>query len=68
MLRIAIILVIYLLSGSLSYSQYRETHLLNSHWNFVYGYEVLKNAGKLVQLPHTWNADDTLTGNLAYYR
>lgn len=68
MLRIAIILVIYLLSGSLSYSQYRETHLLNSHWNFVYGYEVLKNAGKLVQLPHTWNADDALTGNLAYYR
>jgi beta-galactosidase len=61
-------LLLFLLTCTLSFGQLRETRLLNSNWNFVYGYEVLKTAGKLVQLPHTWNADDALTGNLAYYR
>jgi len=51
-----------------AFSQSRETHLLNRNWSLVYGYEVSTSAGKLVQLPHTWNADDALIGNKAYYR
>lgn len=60
---------LFLLSLQASvFSQTRETHLMNKNWSFVYGYEVSTSAGKLVQLPHTWNADDALTGNKAYYR
>ncbi|MEI7675150.1 MAG: glycoside hydrolase family 2 TIM barrel-domain containing protein [Bacteroidales bacterium] len=50
------------------FGQTRESILLNNNWNLVYGFEVSTTAGKLVQLPHTWNSDDALTGNKAYYR
>ena len=62
-----LLLVSVLFSISL-FSQKRESISLNNNWNFVYGYEVSTTAGKLVQIPHTWNADDALTGNKAYYR
>ena len=62
------ILLALIFLSFLGYSQKRETILLNNNWNLVYGYEVSTTAGKLVQIPHTWNADDALTGSKAYYR
>jgi len=62
------LLLFLLLITTISFSQTRESYLLNKDWLFVYGYEVSPNAGKLVQLPHTWNNDDALTGNKNYYR
>lgn len=49
-------------------SQIREIHLLNNNWNFTYGYEVVPNVWQRVDIPHTWNKDDALSGNIRYYR
>lgn len=48
--------------------QIREDHLLNTHWKFIFNYQVDKNAGMRVDLPHTWNKTDALNGQLNYYR
>lgn len=63
-----IILSLILMVASLSsIGQYREQILLNSNWNFAYGYEVKKNVWQQVQIPHTWNKTDTRNG-IDYYR
>jgi len=66
-MRISVLIFLAIFSA-FAISQTRVSQLVNNNWNFVYGYEVSNSAGKLVQLPHTWNADDALTGNKAYYR
>jgi beta-galactosidase len=52
---------------NLSHGQTRQTFLINSNWNFSYGYEFV-DKWQRVELPHTWNQYDALNGKLDYYR
>ena len=36
----------------------RKDILINDQWHFRFNYEVQRNSGRLVNLPHTWNALD----------
>ena len=36
----------------------RKDILINDQWYFRFNYEVQRNSGRLVNLPHTWNALD----------
>ena len=46
----------------------RENILINQDWNFRFSYQVDKNSSRRVDLPHTWNAQDALSGNPDYKR
>ncbi|WP_239060723.1 glycoside hydrolase family 2 protein [Bacteroides sp. 519] len=46
----------------------RESVLLNDNWSFRFSHQVQKNSWKRVDLPHTWNAQDALTGKQDYKR
>ncbi|MDR0574650.1 MAG: glycoside hydrolase family 2 protein [Tannerella sp.] len=51
----------------LSFASRREI-LLNDNWSFRFAYQVQKNSRRRVNLPHTWNAQDALSGKQDYYR
>lgn len=59
-------LVLLLLSTSLFAS--RKEILLNNDWNFRFSHQVQRNSGHRVNLPHTWNSGDALSGKQDYYR
>ncbi|MDL2322868.1 glycoside hydrolase family 2 protein [Bacteroidales bacterium OttesenSCG-928-A17] len=46
----------------------RKEILLNDHWNFRFSWQVQKNSERRVDLPHTWNAQDALSGKQDYFR
>ena len=46
----------------------RENILINQDWNFRFSHQVDKNSSRLVDLPHTWNAQDALSGKPDYKR
>ncbi len=46
----------------------RTTILLNDGWNFRFSHQVEPNSATPVTIPHTWNADDALSGKLDYKR
>ena len=46
----------------------RENILINQDWNFRFSHQVDKNSSRRVDLPHTWNAQDDLSGNPDYKR
>lgn len=46
----------------------RENILINNNWNFRFSHEVEQSSGKRVDLPHTWNATDALSGKIDYKR
>lgn len=46
----------------------RKEILLNNNWMFRYSWQVQKNSEERVDLPHTWNAQDALSGKQDYYR
>lgn len=46
----------------------RQKMMLNEEWKFSLGFEVKKDEGTVVHLPHTWNDTDALGGNIDYYR
>jgi beta-galactosidase len=46
----------------------REKILLNDNWSFRFVHQVEKNSQHRVDLPHTWNAQDALSGKQDYYR
>ena len=46
----------------------RHDVLLNDNWHFRFGHDVERTAGRRVDLPHTWNADDALAGRKDYKR
>ncbi|WP_080902899.1 glycoside hydrolase family 2 protein [Parabacteroides sp. Marseille-P3160] len=46
----------------------REDILINENWTFRFSYQVQPNSGQRVDLPHTWNAMDALSGKQDYYR
>lgn len=41
---------------------------INSDWQFRFSYQVLKNSSRRVDIPHTWNALDALSGKYDYKR
>lgn len=52
-------------------SAQRPDSLINQDWRFVkgYAYNMQKDPPwQAVNLPHTWNAEDALAGQLDYYR
>lgn len=59
-------LVLLLLSTSLFAS--RKEILLNNDWMFRFSHQVQKNSAERVNLPHTWNSGDALSGKQDYYR
>jgi beta-galactosidase len=52
----------------LAIGQSREVYLLNSNWDFAFGYEMATNNWERVQLPHTWNNCDAPAAKIDYYR
>lgn len=46
----------------------RHVQLLNDNWRFRFGHQVEKNTVARVDLPHTWNAQDALSGRTDYKR
>ena len=58
------------LFGQTSNGTYTDS-LLNENWRFVKGYQYnmqKQPPWQAVNLPHTWNAEDALAGELDYYR
>lgn len=46
----------------------RHDQLLNDNWQFRFGHQVEKGSAVRVDLPHTWNAQDALSGKTDYKR
>ena len=40
----------------------REDRLINQDWSFRFFHQVNANSARRVNLPHTWNAQDALSG------
>lgn len=59
-------LVLLLFSTSLFAS--RKEILLNNDWSFRFSHQVQKGSEQRVNLPHTWNSQDALSGKQDYYR
>lgn len=57
-----------LFSGLQSISAQRQDVLLNDDWRFRFSHSVDRNALSRVDLPHTWNAQDALSGRPDYKR
>lgn len=63
-----ILLFGFLLSTTLSLFAARKDMLLNDDWKFRFSWQVQKGSERRVDLPHTWNAQDALSGRQDYYR
>lgn len=46
----------------------RQDILLNNQWKFRFSHQVQKGTEVRVDLPHTWNAQDALSGKIDYKR
>ncbi len=57
-----------LLLCSVSILASRKEILLNNNWMFRFSWQVQKNSEERVDLPHTWNAQDALSGKQDYFR
>lgn len=53
---------------ALPLSASRKDILLNDDWKFRFSWQVQKNSERRVDLPHTWNAQDALSGQQDYFR
>lgn len=62
-----ILLIIFSYCALWGYSQ-RICKSLNDNWIFRFSHQVEKDAGIRVTIPHTWNAQDALSGKLDYKR
>lgn len=62
--------IVFLLTISLSSTllAQRENILINNDWDFRFSHEVEQRSGKRVDLPHTWNTTDALSGKIDYKR
>ncbi len=65
-LRKTVLAIMALGAGSL-FAQ-RTDHLLDDGWMFRFSHQVEKNSPTPVSLPHTWNAQDALSGKMDYKR
>ena len=59
--------VLFMLYGMSMFAQ-RQDILLNNDWNFRFSHQVQKGTGVRVDLPHTWNEQDALSGKIEYKR
>ena len=59
--------VLFMLYGMSMFAQ-RQDILLNNDLNFRFSHHVQKGTGVRVDLPHTWNAQDALSGKIDYKR
>ena len=62
-----IYLVAMLLSVLNLYAE-RNIICLNENWSFRFSHQVNKGTARRVDLPHTWNAQDALSGKVDYKR
>jgi len=46
----------------------RQDILINNDWQFRFVHQVERNSPQRVNLPHTWNAQDALSGKQDYHR
>lgn len=46
----------------------RHEILINDNWNFRFSHEVEQRSGRRIDLPHTWNTTDALSGKIDYKR
>ena len=53
---------------SLGVAAQRSSLLLNDGWKFRFSHQVDEGQVKQVTLPHTWNAQDALSGKIDYKR
>lgn len=59
--------VLFMLHGMVAFAQ-RQDILLNNNWKFRLSHQVQKGTEIRVDLPHTWNAQDALSGKADYKR
>ena len=59
--------VLFMLYGMSMFAQ-RQDILLNNDWNFRFSHQVQKGTEVRVDFPHTWNAQDALSGKIDYKR
>ena len=59
--------VLFMLYGMSMFAQ-RQDILLYNDWNFRFSHQVQKGTEVRVDLPHTWNAQDALSGKIDYKR
>ena len=60
--------VVLFVLGSMSTFAQRQDILLNDNWKFRFSHQVQKGTEVRVDLPHTWNAQDALSGKIDYKR
>lgn len=66
MKRFAILLFVFLCTITIEAS--RREICINDNWQFRFSWQVQKNSERRVDLPHTWNAQDALSGKQDYHR
>ncbi len=66
-MRRAIFTCVFLWVCTTLYAERKEI-LLNDNWMFRFSYQVQLNSEHRVDLPHTWNSGDALSGKHDYYR
>ncbi|MEY8687820.1 glycoside hydrolase family 2 TIM barrel-domain containing protein [Bacteroides sp. AN502(2024)] len=59
--------VLFMFYGMSMFAQ-RQDILLNNDWRFRFSHQVQKGIEVRVDLPHTWNAQDALSGKIDYKR
>lgn len=59
---------VLLVLNCISLSAQRQDILLNDNWRFRFSHQVQKGTEVRVDLPHTWNAQDALSGKIDYKR
>ena len=59
---------LFILSIGTNILAQRHSILINDNWNFRFSHEVEQRSGQRVDLPHTWNTTDALSGKIDYKR
>lgn len=54
--------------GATSLFAQRTNYLLDNGWMFRFSHQVEKNSPTAISIPHTWNAQDALSGKIDYKR
>ena len=60
--------VLFAAAFSMQVLAQREDKLINQDWSFRFSHQVNASAARRVDLPHTWNAQDALSGKHDYKR
>lgn len=60
--------ILFLFAVVFSLQASRKVISLNNDWQFRFSWQVQKDSERRVDLPHTWNAQDALSGKQDYHR